>query len=219
MAEGFVGPPWHAAIEMNLVNPAYRSRPYSWWFDAARGGGMLGALGSHLVDLLRWTLGEVTRVEAELATFVERREDAQGTPRKVTADEHVAMRLRFENGALGRLATSAVVAGERRFFFQVTGSEGSLRLVEGEELCASRPGEPWRPVEVEPLPSAEELGMPEYSLFGRCLPFFLRDLLASVRSASALEGGADFADGLAVQRVLDAARRSAREATVWVDLD
>ncbi len=41
------------------------NRQYNWWADASKGGGVLRALGSHVIDLLRFlTLGEITLVNA-----------------------------------------------------------------------------------------------------------------------------------------------------------
>ena len=37
----------------------------SWWFDAAAGGGWLGASGSHVVDQVRVWLGEIAEVERD----------------------------------------------------------------------------------------------------------------------------------------------------------
>ena len=45
-----------------LADPA--ARMPEWWFDAARGGGWLGASGSHLVDQLHTWLGDVASVSA-----------------------------------------------------------------------------------------------------------------------------------------------------------
>src|SRR5213595_2775389 len=61
--------------------------PWNWWFDAARGGGILGAVGSHLIDLCRfWSGHEVSYVAGLVETFVTERKDETGTPRAVTAD-------------------------------------------------------------------------------------------------------------------------------------
>jgi predicted dehydrogenase len=52
--------------------------PWSWWYDAAQGGGILGAVGSHLIDLCRfWTGSEVVEVSGRTATFVPERYDVQ----------------------------------------------------------------------------------------------------------------------------------------------
>jgi len=47
--------------------------PWTWWYDAARGGGILGAVGSHLIDLCRfWTGSEIVEVGGRAATLVSR---------------------------------------------------------------------------------------------------------------------------------------------------
>ena len=48
-----------------------------WWFDRSRGGGWLGASGSHVVDQVRVTLGEFASVSAMLPTV----SDARTVPR------------------------------------------------------------------------------------------------------------------------------------------
>lgn len=208
----------HVAVEMLLPPQRHAERPWSWWFDARRGGGVLGAIGSHLVDLLRWCAGEIAEVRASLATYEAERPDARGVRRPVTADEHATLALRFRCGARGSLETSIALPSERFFRLQVVGSEQTLRLVGGDELWAGPTTGALAPVPVvPPLPSCEELGMPEYGLFGRCLPFFLRDVVAAVRDGrSAIEDAATFQDGLATQEVLDAARRSAASRGGWV---
>ena len=50
----------------------------AWWDDAAEGGGWLGAHGSHVIDQVRTTLGEIARVSASLQTL---------SPRPMTADD------------------------------------------------------------------------------------------------------------------------------------
>ncbi len=48
------------AIEMlwyGSMLRADRERPYSWWFERARGGGISGAILSHLIDLTTWIAG------------------------------------------------------------------------------------------------------------------------------------------------------------------
>lgn len=212
-ADGFLGEPWHLRFDMLLAPTRFHERPWSWWFDASRGGGILGAIGSHMLDVVRWLFGEVETVHCELATFVPRRRDAQGALQPVTADDYAHLSLGFESGLTAELTTSIAIPSERDFYLQVTGSRGTLRLVDGDVLYAGASGEELLPVEVEPaLPTAAEFGMQEYGLFGRCLPLYLKDLLDVLRTGSRfLEHAADFEDGLAVQQILDAARASAAE--------
>jgi predicted dehydrogenase len=66
-----------------LLDPA---EPWSWRTDAEKaGGGALGDLGSHVVDLGRFLVGEVSGVAGSRRTFVEERPDpAGGGTRRVT---------------------------------------------------------------------------------------------------------------------------------------
>lgn len=214
---GEAGEPLHVAIEMLLPPATYRQRPWSWWFDAARGGGILGALGSHLVDLLRWLLGEIGEVRADLAHFVDERADEKGVLRPVSADDYAALSLRFRSGCLGTLQTSIALPSERSFRLQVTGSEQTLRLVGGDQLWVGPTSGPLQERKgIGALASCEELGLPAYGLFGQCLPYFLRDLVVALRSGEPLPRAATFEDGLRTQLVLDAARQSAATRGGWV---
>src|SRR5579884_1842261 len=55
--EGFVGEIRMAEFVAHLgqrVEPA--DRAFDWWSEASKGGGLLGAFGSHVMDTLRWIL-------------------------------------------------------------------------------------------------------------------------------------------------------------------
>src|SRR5213596_3439840 len=68
--------------------PQTAEAPWSWWFDASRGGGILGAVGSHLIDLFRfWSGSEITYVAGLAETFVKERKDETGALRPVTPDD------------------------------------------------------------------------------------------------------------------------------------
>jgi predicted dehydrogenase len=69
-----------------------------WWFDELRGGGWLGASGSHVIDQLRTWLGEFDTVSATLPSV---RADAQG------AEDSFVVRVTMANGAHGVLQQTA----------------------------------------------------------------------------------------------------------------
>ena len=211
--EGFVGAPRRAHVELCLGSRAHLERPWCWWHDEARGGGVLGAIGSHLVDGVRWLLGEVESVQGSLSTFVTQRADAQGRVHRVTEDDHAEAWLPLESGALCTLTTSIVMVHARPHGVEVHGEEGALRLEGEERLFAGKLDGEWARVEVEPLPVlAPELASP----FARQEPAFLRDLVHAVASRRReLPLAATFEDGLATQHVLDAIRRSSA-AEHWI---
>src|SRR5438093_1750281 len=109
--------------------PQALDAPWSWWYDARRGGGILGAVGSHLIDLCRfWTGTEVVDVQGGVKTFVAERFDEQHVARPVTADDFAGFVLRLGGGAVATVTLSTVATHGPGHFAQITGSEGTLVL-------------------------------------------------------------------------------------------
>ncbi len=218
---GQLGTPWHARFEMPLPPAGYAERPYRWWFDAKLGGGILGAIGSHMLDLLRFLWGDVVAIRCELGAFVSERADAGGTVHSVTADDWASLSVRFANGAIGELETALGIPSDESFRLQLTGSDAALRLVEGDELSLSVGGAAFEPVQVEPpLLASTDYGMEQdFGIFSRCQPLFMREVVNAVRRGDAfIEHAATFDDGLVNQRLLDAARVSAANGSGWVNV-
>ncbi len=97
------------------------SRPMTWLADAARGGGILGALGSHHTDCLRTFFGEPQSVLASVRTDQPRR----GTE-VATADDACTIHYEFANGATALIDLSAAVP-YRFERFEIHGEDASLR--------------------------------------------------------------------------------------------
>ncbi|MFT5477325.1 MAG: putative dehydrogenase, partial [Planctomycetota bacterium] len=215
--EGFVGDLWNVRAEMIFGSEGRLNSPYTWWYDRERGGGMLGAIGSHMLDALQFDLGPVDSVRARLSTYRKERPDGHGVPQTVTADEHASLWLRLASGAEATVETNIMAPAETPTVLEYVGSAGTLRLANEETLLAARHGEPLEKVDLgSDAPREEDLGPPDAGIFSRVLPLYLRDVLQAVRSeSSTLEHAATFDDGLATMRILDAARASADGAT-WI---
>src|SRR5262245_14081336 len=65
---GFLGDLHHvnATIASGFRHSA--QRPWNWWSQRSAGGGLLGALGSHTIDAMRWVFGEIEAVSGMVAT-------------------------------------------------------------------------------------------------------------------------------------------------------
>ncbi len=208
---GELGAIHHARVHYRGDNRASPDRPWDWWSDVARGGGLLGALGSHAVDALRFVLErEPQEVLGVLATHVGTRPDATGEPRVVTSDDEAQALLSFGGGLTAAMSLSAVEPGPPLHVLEVFGSRGGLR-VEGLALWRSEVGgHTWEPVALpapEPLPPAVAASEWSHGFW-----LYARAIAEALRSGSrTLAGAASFEDGWRNQRVLDALRRSHAE--------
>ncbi|OFR89548.1 dehydrogenase [Micrococcus sp. HMSC067E09] len=115
--------------------------PLSWRFrkDVA-GSGALGDIGTHVVDIARYLVGEVSAVSAQARTWITERPVPSGTVDKLGAggdakapkdtvdvDDEVMTMLRFDNDAIGSIEATRNGWGRNNFLtFEIHGTEGSI---------------------------------------------------------------------------------------------
>ena len=214
LRDGDIGKVRHAKAIFRSPGRGNPDLPWNWWSDASVGGGALGAIASHVIDSLNWFLGtEVASVYCQLATHVKQRRDASGGMRDVTSDDESNLLLRFADGELINDATGIVslsmTEGPRYMNrMEFYGDRGTVRIDHLGELYIARSGEDdWTEIDVDLGAGVE--GVPD-SGFSRAFKTFAPILVEALRRGSmSIENAATFADGVSVQRVLDAARESA----------
>lgn len=220
--DGFVGTVLRIHLDRlgsERLNP---QQGWSWWSDAEYGGGMLGAVGSHLLDLARWMIGRIDSLVGQLQIGHYFRTDAAtGVERQVTADDHAQILLRFANGAQGDITVSGITPGGYGMSVLVTGSEGALRLDAQDQLWGQRhnasSGKEWEAIRPK-YPPMDLSALPNNSPFTVGSFHLAQTLAASLASGeTVVADAASFYDGLVVQRMLDAVRESHRRSA-WVQL-
>jgi predicted dehydrogenase len=96
--------------------------PYDWRFDRTMGGSTIADLGSHLLDMAMWMVGDVHEVSGQSETFVRSR-----SSQNVTVDEASSALLRFGSGALGVMEVArTAVRRPCDFTIEVNGDQGTL---------------------------------------------------------------------------------------------
>src|SRR5262245_19908300 len=90
----------------------------TWRFDPDQAGsGALGDLGTHVINLARYLVGEFSSVSGIVKTFVR--------DRKV--DDTIEAAVEFESGAVGTIESTRLALGRRNAFqWEINGSKGSL---------------------------------------------------------------------------------------------
>ena len=209
--QGFIGEP--VLLEATYMSPSRwdPKRVWNWWMDVEQGGGVLGAVGSHFIDAFRWlTRREVRAVTAVLQTTPQYRKRPlpEGGEREVTSDDGAVLVLELDGGLRGVINISAVAGGEvQRLAIQ--GTEGALVVQDDLRLWGRRRGDALALIDVPPEYEPPLWVPDENLLLG---PFVkLVGLMVDQIRGRAIVSPPTFEDGLAVQRVMDAARQSSRD--------
>jgi len=95
------------------------------------GSGPLGDLGSHIIDLARYIVGEIKAVTGVMKTFIEERPLPENPSKKgkVTVEDAFAATVEFENGAIGTLEASRFATGRKNYNnFEINGEKGSIEF-------------------------------------------------------------------------------------------
>ena len=217
--DGYLGRPYH--LNLRYFADYGRAGKYMWRFDLGEAGaGIGGDLGSHWTYLARWYFGEIAAVTAVFGRALERGARPDGATYDAAEDSAMIL-LEFQSGATGSLHVSAVAHEPSPFGqlhqMELHGSEGTLHAVcdwdRLQRVDGCRAGEP----------SVRELPIPDRIFDGarrdtvthtykdtfRDHDVMARGFVTAITSGT--PASPDFRDGLAVQRVVDAASRSARE--------
>jgi len=208
--QGKIGKPYHYRATYLQSWGGDPDRTGVWRFRRAEAGsGVMGDLLTHSLDLALLLNGGIEEVSSLLQTFVPNRE----------VDDAVLLLARFANGSIGTLeATRFAVGCRNRNCFEIHGSQGAIRFnledlnrlevfersdaaeVQGSHnVLVTGPGHPyvsrfWPPGHI--------LGY-EHTFIAT-----LADFLESLARQAVFH--ANFDDGVAVHRLLEAVERSAQ---------
>jgi predicted dehydrogenase len=180
--------------------------PALWRFDPGETGtGALGDLGTHVIDLARYLIGEIRSVSALVRAFVPGRE----------VDDHFVSTVEFENGVAGTLEASRLARGRiNSNVFEVNGSRGSLAfdLERLNELEVSDGSDFRRVLVTEPEHPFMRYWWPPGHIigWGETVVHELAHLLEAIAGEHGVPPhGATFEDGYRAAEVVDAIVRSA----------
>ena len=239
VADGAIGTLRHVRasyLQDWLADPA---APMSWRLEKQRAGsGALGDIGAHAVDLAQYVTGDrITGVAALSRTFVPRRplpaaggfisgKAGSGTEYgDVTVDDATVFLAATASGALATFEASRFATGRKNGLrLELNGSAGSIvfdleRMNELSVYDASQgnPGfrtilvtEPSHPYIAAWWPPGHTLG------YEHAFTHQVHDFVAAI--ASGQDAHPTFDDALGVQRVLDAAERSAGDNARWTEV-
>jgi len=193
-----------------------RSSEGSWKWNRNYGLGILGDLGSHMIDMARSMVGEVSQVNAMLSNYVSRVEE-DGSKQQPNNDSAFLM-LKFENGAQVSIQASAIAdignRGQEQEFI-LHGSNGTLEykfnMKDGYQLQGLQSGvEEFNQIEIpaeiwEGIDRTQGI-IGEITQLSQSRSINTRRFIDAIRQDLEIEPS--FYDGMKVQKIIDAALQS-----------
>lgn len=130
--EGALGRIYHfRATYLSESHHPYKQTPMRWRLSKAESGsGVLGDLGSHIIDIARFLVGEISTVGGTVRTFIDQR-PIKGTDQlaPVDVDDAFVASIAFANGAIGTLEATKFAAGYKsQRMIEINGEKGTLRI-------------------------------------------------------------------------------------------
>ena len=210
--EGYIGKFQLCTMELFLDRyVSQEPRPFTWMARKADGGGLLGALGSHYIDGLRYWFGDVASVSGRLATLRPDLVDS-ATGKKVEAetDDTFSFTLTFKNGGMATMIASFATTPTQGAKIAIMGDNGTLiaeqagpNPLENGVVVGGRNGAGLQllktPPQYTPFTDARDHRLMAFRLLAR-------DFTMGVEQGTS--PAPNFTDGLRCQEVLDAVRES-----------
>ncbi len=175
LAQDFVGKKRLIKIDWLVTSRANPERPWNWYAQKEKGGGVLGAVGSHVFDYISWLFGPIKRLSAKLYCAITQRPDPEvgGTLKPVDADDTCLLMLELADGTPCQVNLSSVTYQGRGHWLEVYGEKGTLVLgsnnikdyVHGFKLWSAPAGKSLVEVEIP-----QRLAFPQVFTDGRIAP-------------------------------------------------
>ncbi len=229
--EGFLGEVVNFRAQYFHTGYLNPERPMSWRLSKERsGGGALVDLGSHAIDLMLYLVGPFDQLIAQTRTFVEQRPVEAGSTEKapVKVDDHAQLLVSLPDGGVGVVEVSRVAQGTTDDLnFEIHGTQGALKfdIMDPNWLYVYDARDPKKPLggkhgfkQIQTMHEYPGNKIPGGRSLVNALGMHANSQYQVVRAALGLQEPSPSADeGLAVQQVLEASYRSAREGC-WVQV-
>lgn len=187
------------------------------------GVGPLGDIGVHLIDLVRWLVGDFRKICAHAATFTKERSLPDGSGKgSVTVEDACVFIAELAGEVQAAIQVSGVARGGVYQGIRIFGSGGVLRLEidrRDPDWLAGRLWGAQGSSTLQPLPIPERLTQglnllsPERAVGEFIFSNLTRRFVEAIRTGQ--QAVPSFRDGLEAQKVVDAILRSAGEER-WV---
>jgi len=122
---------WRAVYLQEWIMPQYNT-PKIWRLDkSVAGSGSIGDLGSHIIDLAHYLVGDIKSLSAKTTTFIKERPlvDDPSKMGEIDVDDTFVTIAEFENGALGTFECTRYGLGRKNYnSFEINAEKASVHF-------------------------------------------------------------------------------------------
>ncbi len=203
--------------------------PWTWRIDPSGGPGVIADLGSHIIGLARFLLGDIAEVTADVRTVIKQRPTTRGgnEMKPVEVDDVARVLVNFARGCGGTIEANWIQTGRNmQLGFELTGEKGSLVFTQERlnELWFYKAGGEARHKGFTKIESGPQ--HPPYGGFcvagGHQLGFNDLKAIEMAEFLGAIgrgeKSGPDFREAYEIQKVVEAAIQSSNSKR-WVAVD
>lgn len=221
ISKGYIGELFQSYMNF-YVGSGRNLQTYKWQYDSNRSLGIIGGLGSHMFDLSRFFIGDISAVFSHLSTFSIQSNPEFKSPTNDTANVCVT----FKNQSQGMIQLSGIAfVGDRHFEQRVVlhGTHGTIEadlFFSGHQQGIRLKGGRDRDARIMDLSipnrlmnSAGDKNLMEPFMKQSAGPRLFIDAILQNKKVPP-----DFHDGVEVQKIIDACQKSDKSG-IWVSVN
>ena len=210
--QGKLGRLYYINIHQQSTGFASKDIKWTWSLEDKEGGGVRLAMGSHLIDLVRfWLNKKALLVKGSMDVVTPQRKYSDGTMKNVTACSFFSSVLNFEENITVDLSATCSALGKNEFSFSIYGEDGELHFDLDNKLIGyfiNQKGK-IQMIKVEGVTTEEKEN--KVSIFSGSFIYYAKPILFAIENNNmdVLENASNIKDAIENQQILEAIKESA----------
>lgn len=210
--QGLLGRIYYINVHQQSTGFSNKEMEWIWSLEDKEGGGVRLAMGSHLIDLIRfWLNKKVLKVKGNMDVVIPKRKYKDGTTRDVTACSFFNSNLNLEDNITVNLSATCSAIGKSEFNFQIYGENGELHFDLENKLIGYFIDKKGIKQEIIVDGVTEEERKNQISIFSGSFIYYAKPIILAIENndKSYLNNAANIDDAIETQKILDAIKDSA----------
>lgn len=209
--QGILGRIYYINIHQQSTGFSNKNMKWTWSLEEKEGGGVRLAMGSHLIDLIRfWIKNEILTVKGNMDVVIPKRLDNNGNIKDVTACSFFNANMNFKDNITVNCSATCSAIGKSEFNFQIYGEKGELQFDLENKLIGYFINEKGIKNKIEVKGATKEEQENKVSIFSGSFIYYAKPLISAIESGNynLLKNASKIDDAIENQIILDAIKES-----------